>query len=47
MKEQFEFIDQIDTRARSMHTMTPDVELELGDILNFHYARVHALMYQN
>ena len=47
LKKQFDFIDRIDSRAREFVTMTPEVELELNDILNQHYARVYALMYQN
>ena len=30
-----------------MHIMSPDVEAELGDILNSHYVRKHALMYSS
>ena len=45
IQAQFDFIDQIDARARSMHTVTPEFEFELNDILNCHYVRVHALMY--
>ena len=47
IQAQFDFIDQIDARARSMHTVTPELEYELNDILNCHYVRVHALMYSN
>ena len=45
IKHQFDFIDEIDARARSMHIMNPEVEAELNDILNQHFVRQHALMY--
>ena len=45
IKQQFDFIDRIDARAKSMHIVTPEFENELNDILNCHYVRMHALMY--
>ena len=39
LKEQFDFIDKIDERARKHHIVTPEMETELNEILNQQYAR--------
>ena len=45
IKAQFDLIEKIEARARSMTLMTQEVELELNDILNSHFVRSHAKMY--
>lgn len=47
IKEQIDFINRIDARARNMHTVTPEVEQELQQILNSHYVRMYILMYSS
>ena len=47
IKSQFDFIDKIEARARSLTLMTQEVESELHDILNSNYVRSHAQMYSS
>ena len=45
IERQFKFIEEIENRAKSIHMVNNEMETELNDILNTHYARQHALMY--
>lgn len=47
IKEQADFVAEIDARARSMspNALAPEFEAELAEVLDEHYVRTHKLMY--